>query len=93
MALFVSGLRQLAREMNILKQGKLPPLISFLMSMVILILSFIAAFLYLLPFLVAVLHLNFVLALVLAILAFALLNVILGEIAAVVVNMMSKKKQ
>jgi hypothetical protein len=82
MALFVPEIEQLKRESPSFKEGRLPPLLSFLVGLGTLIVAAGFAIFYAFPFLRVVFEMSVPVAFFLSIGVFFTVHIIIGEIVA-----------
>ena len=77
--MLVDDMQTLSEELQVAKQGGVPPLLSFIITAGTMILSFIISFFLIYPALREVFYLGFVLALFLTIGTFVILSALFGE--------------
>ncbi|MCC2630406.1 MAG: hypothetical protein K0S38_215 [Candidatus Paceibacter sp.] len=92
MPLLVDDMEQLSHEATILKQGKLPPLLSFIVTLVVFFIALGISVVYVFPLLRGVFHMNILFALLLSIGAFIVLNIALGELMAFIATRQKQKQ-
>ncbi len=86
MALFVNGIQQMSREMKILEKGYLPPTLSYLLDIAIIILSIGLSTFFIFPFLRGLFNMSVLFAVIISLGSFVILSVVLGELIAYIVH-------
>jgi biotin transporter BioY len=91
MALFVDELQQLSQEVKKTKEGKLPPLLTFLTTAVTMFFTFIFSFLYVFPYLKVIFEMQTLIALFISLGVFIISNAVIGEVIAYFVERRREK--